>query len=251
MQSLVPGDVPRSPSLDFSVTPMTPRPATQCTHERRPGTMVCLYCRAEERAVARSRQKRAAVRVLGAGGGLLLVAALLVAGSTALRGARGRTNASAASPADSASASSLSSVALAADVANPSPYVGTRDLVLPSGRTPLGNGVFAERQGDVVVVNFDTRGARTRRSDKFEKVVRATLPAVLGEAGSAALERVEPGSLIPSGQLLNAVEQGELRLPVGDGRVVRLTPMTRMGEDGPLVVTYQVVLAPAAPSPAS
>jgi hypothetical protein len=119
---------------------------------------------------------------------------------------------------------------------------------LPTGRTALPNGWFAERIGDTVVVHFDTPGGRTRRSDKFEQVVRETLPVVLGDAGRSAIEQIQPGKLVAPGRLLAMLDSGPLHLPVGDGRAIRMIPGARPGQDGPLVVTYRVVIETAAPS---
>lgn len=230
---------------------MTHRPATTCMHELRPGTTVCLHCRAEARTAQRARQQSVALKALAAGGAVLALGILAFAGMS-MRGTSVDTGSSASlAPATggadrSGAATPAGPVAPAASTPSP----GGMPIV-PPGRTDLGNGVFAERQGSLVVVNFDTQGARTRRSDKFEAVVRRTLPAVLGDVGRAALDRVRPGTLVPGGQLLAAAERGALRLPVGDGRVIQLTPLTRMGEDGPLVVTYRVLVDSAAPAPAS
>lgn len=230
---------------------MTPRPALTCAHDLRPGTTVCLYCRAEERAAARVRRRRATLRAMTGAGAVASVAALLAIGVTALRG--GSPDAVAASTAASADTATrtapLPVVALAGEAE--AAAAAESEPIVPPGRTSLADGIFAERQGNVVTVNFDTQGARTRRSDKFESVVRSTLPAVLGAAGQAALDRVQAGGLVPPGGLLTAAQQGALRLPVGDGRLVRLTPRTRMGQDGPLVVTYSVTIERNAGSPAS
>lgn len=125
----------------------------------------------------------------------------------------------------------------------------TAPAITPGQRVDLGNGFFAERSGDTVVVHFDTQGARTRRSDKFERVVRETLPVVLGDAGRKAVARLEAGALVPAGQLLATLDAGPLDVPVGDGRTIRLQPGARAGRDGPLVVTYRaVIVADATPS---
>lgn len=185
----------------------------------------------------RARQQGMALRALAAAGAVLALGIVGFAGMS-MRGT--------ADGADRAGKVSAGPVAAA-----PSPPSPRGTPIVPAGRMDLGNGVFAERQGSLVVVNFDTQGARTRRSDKFEAVVRRTLPAVLGDVGRDALDRVQPGTLVPGGQLLAAADRGALRLPVGDGRVIELTPITRMGEDGPLVVTYRVMVDSAAPAPAS
>ena len=49
-------------------------------------------------------------------------------------------------------------------------------LKVPTGRTELGDSMYVERGGDSAVVHFDTEMGRTRRRDKFEATLRATLP---------------------------------------------------------------------------
>lgn len=236
---------------------MTPSPATDCAHERRPGTTVCLYCRAEERAVVSRRRKRAALKLLAISGGC---AAVVMASAAALSAFRGGSDAgvipaaAADAPPTSAEGPGVEQAGAArrrATTPAGAPARRATGPVVPQGRTMLSNGIFAERTGDTVVVNFDTQGLRTRRSDKFENTLRETLPAVLGEAGTKALEQVAPGTLVPPGQLVASTGADPLRLPVGDGRTVKVKPGSRMGQDGPLVVTYQVVVDPSTPSPTS
>src|SRR5690349_9918944 len=50
-----------------------------CTHERRPGTTVCLHCRHAERLAARARRKRFLLRASAVG----IVATVFVAGGVA------------------------------------------------------------------------------------------------------------------------------------------------------------------------
>lgn len=132
--------------------------------------------------------------------------------------------------------------------------LGTTPATAPAiahGRTDLAAGIYAERVGDTIVVTFDTEATRTRRSDKFENVVRETLPVVLGDTGREAVRRMAAGSLVPPGQLLPALDGAPLAVPVGDGRILRIQPQARPGRDGPLVIAYRVVIDLAAPSPAS
>ena len=222
---------------------MTPRPAPDCAHERRPGTTVCLYCRAEERTVVRKRRQRSTVRLLALGAGSAGVLALLLGGIP--RSGSSDEGASAA-PAPRASDAAGYPVAQAGVVA-PAPAAAPAAVLAPAvpmGRTQLAGGIFAERRGDTVVVHFDTQGSRTRRSDKFEALVRETLPRVVGDAGTRALARVAPGALVPAGELLAMLGAGPLRLPTGDGRVVSVMPGARPGQDGPLVVAYRAASAP-------
>lgn len=230
---------------------MTPRPLNDCAHERRPGTTVCLYCRAEERAVARQRRQRQLAR-LGAYGGVaaVLVAAALAAFSTF---GGGTTNDETTVATAEARETPTEFAAQQAGTARPAArtVAAASAPVVPPGRTALAGGMFAERSGDTVTVNFDTRGARTRRSDKFEHVVRETLPLILGEPARLALDRIPQGSLVAPGQLVESVGSAPLRLPVGDGRVVTLAPGSRMGQDGPLVVTYRAIVDAEVQSPTS
>lgn len=228
---------------------MTSRPPNDCAHERRPGTTVCLYCRADERAALRQRRQRQLARLGVYGGAAAVVVAASIAAFTAFGGISA--DGDAVAPEDSGTPSAYA----AEQAGTPRPVaraVATESapLVAP-GRTTLARGMFAERSGDTVTVHFDTRDARTRRSDKFENVVRQTLPAILGEPARLALARVPAGSLVAPGQLVEVAGSAPLQLPVGDGRIVMLAPGSRMGQDGPLVVSYRAVVDAAAPSPTS
>lgn len=235
---------------------MTPRSTPSCPHERRPGTTVCLHCRHEQLVATRARRRKSGLRLLGQGVLAAAVVAGVSNGVTWFRdGSASRADAATAQPAPPVNARSFA-VSQSGEIAEPTPAVskaparGTAPAI-PQGRTELVDGLFAVRTGDTVTVNFDTPDARTRRSDKFEYVVRETLPVVLGEAGRGALEQLGSRRLVEAGQLLQAVEGAPIRLPVGDGRTVVLTGGTRPGQDGPLVVTYRVVVQPAAAPAAS
>lgn len=227
---------------------MTPRIPPTCTHERRHGTATCLYCRVEEREASRTRRRRGAMRAAAIGGGALLLAlAGFVAFGAARRGGTGLDDASATATAPEAGGA-VAAAELDARTAAPVVPVGSLRTTpaIPVGRTALAGGMFAERTGDTVVVHFDVPMLRTRRADKFEQVVRSTLPAVLGEPARVALAAVAPGALVGAPMLQGAAGR-VIRLPVGDGRSVVVVPGTRAGEDGPLVVTYQAVLDGAGP----
>ena len=111
--------------------------------------------------------------------------------------------------------------------------------IVAEGRTELSAGVFAVRSGETVTVYFDTPEARTRRPEKFEQIVRATLPAVHGSAADALLAAVAPGALIGAVDLVNELPTSGLHLRSTDGRSLSLYPETRPGRDGPLVVAYR------------
>lgn len=110
------------------------------------------------------------------------------------------------------------------------------------GRTELGDGLFALRLGDTVEVHFDTPTTRTRRRDKFERIVRRTLPIAFGEIADSALARVGAGTLVSGGDLLAELPAHGLRFPAGSGVRFAIYPITRPGQDGPLVVLYRATI---------
>jgi hypothetical protein len=96
-----------------------------------------------------------------------------------------------------------------------------------------------------VTVYFDTPVTRTRRPEKFERIVRTTLPRIYGadSPAAAAVQAFPEGQLLASaGDLLTELPTRGLELPAGPGRALTLWPGTRPGEDGPLVVSYRVVM---------
>ena len=114
---------------------------------------------------------------------------------------------------------------------------------MAEGRTALTEGVVAVRTGDTVAVHFDTPLARTRRADKFERIVRETLPRVYGAVADSALAALPAGRLAAAGDLLHDLPTRGVRLPTADGATLALWPETRPGRDGPLVVTYRATVA--------
>jgi hypothetical protein len=111
--------------------------------------------------------------------------------------------------------------------------------VVAEGKTELGEGLFVVRNGRVVTVVFDTKGKRTRRRDKFERVVRQTLPKVFGENAREALAQIPVGELMePTAQVTELTERG-LRFALEGGASLALFPETRPARDGPLVVSYR------------
>jgi hypothetical protein len=98
--------------------------------------------------------------------------------------------------------------------------------LVPVGRTALRDTMVADRAGDTVRVSFDLALARTRRPDKFEAIVRSTLPQVYGALADSAL------ATLP--------ETG-FHIPIAGGRTIAVWPETRIGRDGPLVVAYRAV----------
>lgn len=103
----------------------------------------------------------------------------------------------------------------------------------------LKDSVVAIRAGNSVTVHFDTPNGRTRRPEKFEQIVRATLPVIYGPAVDSLLARVPRGALAGAGGLLTELPKRGFRVPLGTGWMLALWPGTRSGQNGPLVVAYR------------
>jgi hypothetical protein len=112
---------------------------------------------------------------------------------------------------------------------------------VPIGRTALRDTMTADREGDTVRVNFDLVLTRTRRPDKFEAIVRSTLPQVFGAAADSALQALPVGALAQAGDLTTTLREQGYRIPLPGGRTIAVWPETRAGRDGPLVVAYRAV----------
>ena len=215
------------------------RGESPCPHGQR-GTIVCLYCRQEARADARRKRNQLLARagLTTAGGAVVL--ALIIGGLVTLAPDAQSDSLSVAQrevgSADTADSSTALVPARAAAVAP----------TIPFGRKELGDGVVADRRGDTVVVSFDTEALRTRFDWKFEGVVRGTLPLVFGDRARAALDSVPSGELVRGGTLLAGLtERGiRVRLP-GESGVLVIRPVSRPGEDGPLVIGYRAVVSQA------
>jgi hypothetical protein len=145
-------------------------------------------------------------------------------------------------PAPVASVPSKNTVVSLASVTTPSapelaPTIG-------EGRTSLRDGIVAERHDDEITVHFDTPAARTRRPEKFEGVLRATLPEIFGVAVDSALAAMPAGTIVPPQGLTTELPTQGLYVPLPGGPTLRIWPGTRPGEEGPLVVRYRVLIAP-------
>jgi hypothetical protein len=136
------------------------------------------------------------------------------------------------------SAPKASAVRVAPEPSTPHGVDRPLTLVVPQGRTELHDSVIAERAGDSVIVDFDTQFARTRRRDKFERVVRETLPAVYGARADSMLAGIPVGSLVTGGDLLTELPSRGIHIPLSGKWVLEIWPETRSGQDGPLVVSY-------------
>lgn len=239
--------------------PHTPVEASiVCTHERRPGTTVCLRCRHDARVAARDRMKRLMLR----GGALTIVAATVITaatlGGTAMRGrsAANRQAPSSTTPAGApvvvATADSVAADSAArATQTRPDSTVPTNQTVAPSsaaapfapilpmGESALSDGMTANRGDSVVVVSFDVQLSRTRRGQKFEQIVRATLPAIYGPVADSALARIPDGGIAEQGDLMSQLTERGVRIRLTPPWEIRVYPETRSGPGGPLVVRYR------------
>lgn len=252
---------------------MTVSDFSTCPHGKRPGltTTVCLWCRQEERAAARRRRNqvvaKASIGVLGT----IAVAALVIGAVFALtqRAEQRAQQTAASSPLETAPEPQTHPVEMSAGtVASPrvdtaavaqlrvdTPNAAVQPPVEPApqqtltpvvaeGRTDLGDSVFADREGGDVTVRFDNGLLRTRQDQKFERVVRATLPKVFGPAVATALDSIPEGRLFRGRALLTDLpSQGiALALPA-IGKTMMVYPVTRPGREGPLVVAYRATIA--------
>jgi hypothetical protein len=114
--------------------------------------------------------------------------------------------------------------------------------IVAEGRTALRDGLVAVRTGDTVAVHFDLPLVRTRQPQKFEQLVRATLPAIYGAAVESVLATVAAGELIRGVDPLTTAGTHGVYLPLAAGWSLALWPETRPGRDGPLIVTYRTAL---------
>jgi hypothetical protein len=211
---------------------IVPEPTT-CPHGKRAGIAVCLYCRQDARVAKRQRRNKTAVRigVLALGGGVLIA---LAVGAVVAVVPRGRPEQSPEVP------------VVAAPVATPSRPRADASVrpIIAEGRTELGDSIFAERTGAEVTVHFDNASLRTRFDDKFERIVRMSLPMIFGPEVGARLDSVSPGQFVRGGDLLTDLPSRGIPLALpARGRTLMLYPVTRQGQDGPLVVGYRVTVA--------
>ena len=254
---------------------MASPPTPPCPHELRPGTTICLRCQHAERGVKRAKQRQMLARGGAAVLSLAVIAAVGVAAATALR-ARGRSSSSEpTAQREPAPPDSADTLAVATDTLGstpPAPTVAKENLPVPAattpaasaapspvrissaapasvaalplvpvGRTPLRDTMVADRAGDTVRVSFDLLLSRTRRPDKFEAIVRSTLPQVYGALADSALRALPVGAVARAGDLITTLPETGFHIPIAGGRSIAVWPETRVGRDGPLVVAYRAV----------
>lgn len=140
-------------------------------------------------------------------------------------------------PAPTAAAS-----APATPVAKPRPTPATPTPVVPQGQSLVADSLVVTRSDSVVTLSFDRSMIRTRIADKFERLVRTTLPAIYGAVADSALARIPEGGLARQGDLINDLPVRGLRIPVAPGMSIALYPIARQGRDGPLVTQYRALV---------
>jgi len=239
---------------------MSSRTVIPCDHDLRPGTTVCLRCQHAARAAKRARQRELIAR----GGAVMIVLGITVsvgvAGVNAWQARVGTSSGEkvALAPAvgpDSTYGTQPSDTVAPASLTSPSPSAGAPEAgagteagrktsiapAIPSGRTALRDSMVADRTGDTVRVDFDLTLSRTRRADKFEWIMRTTLPQVFGGLADSALRALPVGSVTRAGDLVATLPAQGIRIPLTDGRAISVWPETRPGRDGPIVVAYRAV----------
>ena len=241
----------------MSITPW--KGSAVCTHERGPGTTVCLHCRYAARSAARERRKRLLLRssavvvvvaTLG-GAGVLGATAIRARGWPRLAQARSTekrpievaavtpTQVGTSSPAPttpSVSPAVIAAPRIDSVVRSKAPFAP----VVPQGASSLPDGPTAMRADSLVTVSFDAPMTRTRIPAKFERLVRTTLSAVYGRSIDSVLSKIPEGGIARQGDLVSELPTRGVRIPVNDAWTIALYPETRPGHDGPLVVRYRV-----------
>jgi hypothetical protein len=218
---------------------------------------VCLRCRQEARQVVRARQQRLLAK-LGLASSALVGVYIVGASTINAWRAAARVSGIHQMPAMVTTAITTSEVkpqgepsaVLSAPVVPAATVVPAAikaieptspplTFVVPEGRTELKDSVIAERAGDSVIVSFDLLMTRTRRRDKFERVLRETLPAVYGAPVDSVLAAIPEGTLIGGGDLLTELPLRGIRVALRTGYRLGVWPETRPGHDGLLVVRYR------------
>jgi hypothetical protein len=233
---------------------VSPVSSPPCTHDLGVGTTVCLRCRQEARQAVRARQQRLLTMIGLAAAGLVAVS---IVGASTVNAWRAAARASrvhemptmvtaAITTSDVKSQGGPKAVVLApiapptaSKAIEPASVRSPLALVVPQGRTVLKDSVVAERVGDSVIVSFDLLMIRTRRRDKFEHIVRETLPAVYGARADSVLAAIPDGGLVGNVDLVTELPLRGIHLPLSDGYTLAVWPETRPGHDGPLVVRYR------------
>jgi len=253
---------------------MSSRSIPPCDHELRPGTAVCLRCQHAERAARRARQRQVMARGTAIALVLGVIAAIGVAGASVIRSRAwtgdtetlvrsaepqstsattdSATDAATSPTTDSTTTAQVSQLTVerpaasaAMGASRPAAAPGARvSPVVPAGGTALRDSMVADRAGDTVRVRFDLELSRTRRPEKFEAIVRSTLPQVYGATVDSALRALPEGAVARAGDLVTTLAEQGFHIPLPGGRTIAVWPETRPGRDGPIVVAYRAVASP-------
>lgn len=127
-------------------------------------------------------------------------------------------------------------------VSTPTPTSVALKPVVPEGTTTLAGGITATRHDSVVVLSFDFAGARTRLPERFERLVRETLPAVYGSRADSAVRAIPDGGIAKQGDLFTELSERGVHIPLSSGGAIALYPLARVGRDGPIVTQYRVTV---------
>lgn len=223
-----------------------PHPANPiCTHERRPGTTVCLLCRQEARLAAADRRKKLLLR--GAAVGIVTaVVGLGLSSASFLRGGPSTKRSAESSAANAAAVESIApqgdaTAASATSAPNPNEPVAPPGFapLLRAGETSLDYGVKAVRSDSGIAVLFDTPELRTRMPEKFERFLRWSLPQLYGARVDTLLSHIPLGQLVAQGNLLYELPTRGIHMAVDSAWHLDIYPEIRPGQDGPLVIRYR------------
>jgi len=201
--------------------------------------------------IAKERRRRLLLRGSAISAVLLVVASVGTIGAVTLRrytAPRGgesnpqpaRTTEATAPVQDSVPVVATAGPTVAAPVT--SPVSAALKPLVPEGTTTLAGGITATRHDSVVVLSFDFAGARTRIPERFERLVRATLPTVYGARADSAIRAIPDGGIARQGDLFTELTERGVRIPLGSGGAIALYPISRPGHDGPLVTQYRVTV---------
>jgi hypothetical protein len=214
-----------------------------CPHDHRPGTTVCLHCRHAAIVASRKRRRQSVLRVAGTVLGVVALTGGGTMGAYATRGylAQRHTGSPTMQIAQQGGAIAVASASEAPRSTKPLP-ARTSGLVpiIAVGETRLADSVRAVRGDTGVTVFFDLSMIRTRRSDKFERFLRSTLPEIYGPSLDSLLTLIPQGAIARQGDLLTELPIKGVKLALANGWKLTVWPEIRPGYDGPLVVRYRV-----------
>jgi hypothetical protein len=114
--------------------------------------------------------------------------------------------------------------------------------IVNDGETEIGGGMTAQRTNGTVTLHFDTELGRTRRPEKFESLVRSTLPKLYGRGVDSLLAALPEGAVAGQGDLITELPSRGFRIVLEGGWTLAVFPETRPGRDGPLVVSYRAIV---------